>query len=197
MIDEHLSWSYHVDYVCKKVYVSLSMLRGVRPYVDENTLKILYLCLVQSHLDYCCEIWGLRFNMHERIKLQKRAARLILKCSFYTPSKEMFHKLKWLPFNDCVTYFKCVFMYRCINGLSSQFHRDMFEFACNSHYFNTRYAANDNLITPKVHTEIFKHSLYYSSILLWNSLPVEIKQVQSLSIFKRKLKLHLFESQTL
>ena len=73
MIDEHLSWSYHVDYVCKKVYASLSMLRRVRPYVDENTLNILYLCLVQSHLDYCCEIWGLRLNLHtERIiKLKK------------------------------------------------------------------------------------------------------------------------------
>ena len=110
----------------------------------------------------------------------------------------MFHKLKWLQFNDRVTYFKCVFMYRCINGLSSQFYLNMFEFACNSHYFNTRYAANDNLITPKVHTEIYKHSLYYLSILLWNfSLPVEIKQSQSLLIFKRKLKLHLFASQTL
>ena len=32
MIDEHLSWSYHVDYVCKKVYASLSMLGRVRPY---------------------------------------------------------------------------------------------------------------------------------------------------------------------
>ena len=40
---------------------------------------------------------------------------------------------------------------------------NMFEFACNSHYFNTRYAANDNLITPKVHTEIYKHlSIYFS-----------------------------------
>ena len=151
IIDEHLSWSYHVDYICKKVYGSLSMLRRVRPYVDTNTLKILYLCIVQSHLDYCCEIWGLRFHMHtERLlKLQKRAARLILKCSFYTPSKEMFHKLKWLPFNDRVTYFKCVFMYRCINGLSSQFYRNVFKFASNSHSFNTRYAKNDNLITPK------------------------------------------------
>ena len=183
----------------KKVYGSLSMLRRVRPYVDTNTLKILYLCIVQSHLDYCCEIWGLRFHMHtERLlKLQKRAARLILKCSFYTPSKEMFHKLKWLPFNDRVTYFKCVFMYRCINGLSSQFYRNVFKFASNSHSFNTRYAKNDNLITPNVRTEIYKHSLYYSSILLWNSLPVEIKQSQSLSIFKRELKLHLFKSQRL
>ena len=199
IIDEHLSWSYHVDYICKKVYGSLSMLRRVRPYVDTNTLKILYLCIVQSHLDYCCEIWGLRFHMHtERLlKLQKRAARLILKCSFYTPSKEMFHKLKWLPFNDRVTYFKCVFMYRCINGLSSQFYRNVFKFASNSHSFNTRYAKNDNLITPNVRTEIYKHSLYYSSILLWNSLPVEIKQSQSLSIFKRELKLHLFKSQRL
>ena len=59
MIDEHLSWSlprryyselavippwsYHVDYACKKVYASLSLLRRVRPYVDESTLTILYL----------------------------------------------------------------------------------------------------------------------------------------------------------
>ena len=195
IIDQNLSWSYQIDNVCKKVYASLSMLRRVRPYVDESTLKTLYLCLVQSHLDYCCEIWGLRFNMHtERIiKLQKRAARLILKCNFYTPSKEMFHELNWLPFNDRVTYFKCIFMYRCINGLSSEFYRDMFTFASNSHSFNTRYAAKDNLITPKAHTEIFKHSLSYSAILLWNNLPFEIKQSQSLSIFKRKLKVHLFK----
>ena len=30
IIDEHLSWSYHVDYVCKKVYASISRLRRVR-----------------------------------------------------------------------------------------------------------------------------------------------------------------------
>ena len=129
-------------------------------YVDENTLTILYLCLVQSNLDYCCEIWGQRFNMHTKriITLQKKSGLVNPKMQLLYPLKEMFHKLKWLPFNDRVTYFKCVFVYRCINGLSSQLYCNMFEFACNSYYFNTKYAANDNLITPIVHTEIYKHS---------------------------------------
>ena len=174
------------------------MLRRITNFIDENSMKLLYLCLVQSHLDYCCEIWGLRYNMQTDriIKLQKRAARIILKCNMYKPSKEMFAELKWLPFNLRVTYFKCVFMFKCLKGLSSNFYCNTFKFACNSHNFNTRFSANNNVITAEVHTECFKHSLFYSSIIMWNNLPSDIKQSQSLSVFKKKVKIHLFKSQT-
>ena len=138
---------------------------------------------------------GVAFELHtERIiKLQKRAARMILKCNLFTPSKEVFHRLKWLPFNHRVMYFKCVFMFKRLNRLSSNFYSDTFLLASSTHNYHTRYAANINLAIPTVRTEYFKHSLHYSSILLWNSLPIDIKLSQSLDIFKRKLKAHLFK----
>ena len=80
-------------------------------------------------MDYCCEIWGNRFNSHIELitKLQKRAARLILKCNMFTSSKEMFSKLKWMPFKQRVQYFKCLFVFKCINNLSSEFYADIFK----------------------------------------------------------------------
>ena len=34
------------------------MLRRIKPYVLKDTMTLLYLCLIQSQIDYCCEIWG-------------------------------------------------------------------------------------------------------------------------------------------
>ena len=52
----------------KKVFAGLAVLRRIRPFIDDNSLKLLYMSLVQSQMDYCCEIWGNRLNTHtERI----------------------------------------------------------------------------------------------------------------------------------
>ena len=76
IIDENILWHDHVKSVCKKV---VAVLRRVRPFVDDNILNLLYMCLVQSQMDYC-EIWGNRFNSHIELitRLQKRAAICIL-----------------------------------------------------------------------------------------------------------------------
>ena len=128
IIDENLLWHDHVDSVCKKVFAGLAVLRRIRPFIDDNTLRLLYMSLVQSQMDYCCAIWGNRLNLQtERItKLQKRAARLILRCNMFTSSKEMFSLLNWMPFKERVQYFRCLFVYKSFNKLPSEFYADVF-----------------------------------------------------------------------
>ena len=179
-----------MDYVCKKVFAGLAVLRRIRPFIENNTLKLLFMCLVQSQMDYCCEIWGNRFNMHtERInKLQKRAARMILNCNVFTPSKEMFLQLKWMPFKQRVQYFRCLFVYKCINKISSDFYADIFKPLSEMHDINTRSSSNQNLAIPKCHTEYYNHALCCSGSILWNKLPIKIREVHSLDSFKIMLK---------
>ena len=62
IIDENLLWHEHVDFLCKKVIASLSMLKRIRNFLDERDLLLLYNCLIQSQLDYCCEVWGSRYD---------------------------------------------------------------------------------------------------------------------------------------
>ena len=89
------------------------MLIKVKPYVDDISMKLLYTCLIQLQIDYCCEIWRNRFLSHiDKItNLQKRAARMILNCNMYIPSKELFARMKWIPFQERVKYFRCLFVF--------------------------------------------------------------------------------------
>ena len=123
IIDENLLWHKHVDFLCKKVIASLSMLKRIRNFLDERDLLLLYNCLIQSQLDYCCEVWGSRYDEHvNRLEiLQKRAARMILNANCYTPSSERFKRLNLLPLQKRVMYFRCIFIFKCINDLSSDF----------------------------------------------------------------------------
>ena len=193
IIDKHLLWHEQVDFVCKKIFAGLAMLKRIRPFVENDTLKLLYICLIQSQMDYCCEIWGDRFNIHvDRItKLQKRAARLILRCNIYSPSKEMFSSLNWIPFRYRITYFRYIFVYKCCQGLSPDYYSNYFQELSRKHDQNTRQAARHDLVVPKCRTEYCKHSLYYLCPNLWNNLPVIIRELPSLVSFKFNLKQYL------
>ena len=41
-----------------------------------------------------------------------------------------------------------------------------------------------NLYVPKPKIEIRKHSLYYRGSVLWNKLPIEAREQESLDLFK-------------
>ena len=197
VIDKHLLWHDHVNSVCRKIYAGLAMLKRIRPFVEDDTLKLLYSCLIQSQMDYCCEIWGDRFNTHiERItKLQKRAARLILMCNIYTPSKDLFSRLRWQPFTQRIVYFRAVFVYKCLNNISARYYDDYFHEISETHTINTRQSSRHDLAIPKYRTEYFTHSLSFLCPKLWNDLPVALRELTSLSTFKLHLKLHLTSNQ--
>ena len=71
------------------------------------------------HLDFCCIICGNCSSTLEDklVKLQKRAARVILDSDFCTPSSELSKELNWQTFPERVTYQKAIIMYRIINNI--------------------------------------------------------------------------------
>ena len=192
IIDENLLWYNHVDHICRKIFAGLAMLRRVKPFVDEASLKLLYICLIQSQMDYCCEIWGNRFlgQTDKLTKLQKRAARLILNCNMYTSSNELFTRLKWMPFKKRVEYFRCIFVFKCLHNLSADCFQNAFNEISKAHNINTRQSANHDLVIDKCRTEYYKSSLCYDGSILWNNLPQGIKLISNLNSFKLSLKKH-------
>ena len=48
-------------------------------------------------------------------------------------------------------------------------------------------SASDNLLyVPKPNIELFRNSLSYSGSKIWNSIPENIKQCDSVALFKKK-----------
>lgn len=54
VIDHHLSWHDHIDYVCDKVSRSINIMNKVKRYLGKHCLISIYYSLVYSYLIYGC-----------------------------------------------------------------------------------------------------------------------------------------------
>ena len=57
-IDEHLSWSVHVDAIPKKNASGLGALKRIWPFVSLSALHTIFYSLIQPDFDYCSVVWG-------------------------------------------------------------------------------------------------------------------------------------------
>ena len=119
-IDDHLSWTTHIDHLCSTLSSKISLLRQISAYVPQDIQKLYYQSYIVPLLDYGCNTWGTTSsaNIERLSKLQKRAARIILKADFMTPSKLMFETLGWLSVPKRLLYNKAILTYKALNNLT-------------------------------------------------------------------------------
>ena len=94
-IDENLLWTAHKDYFCSIISTKISLLKQLSRYVPVKVQKLFYQGYILPLIDYGSNTWGStsKLNIERLSKLQKRAARIILKADFDTTSSEMFNEL--------------------------------------------------------------------------------------------------------
>ena len=98
-IDQHLSWKDNTDEICKKVTAGISAIRRIRPFVDQDTLILIYNAIVRLYFDYCSEVWDVFGEAQSKRlqKLQNRAARIILNVSNDVEHNIALRALGWEP----------------------------------------------------------------------------------------------------
>ena len=97
IIDKHLSWDKQIDTVCLNITRKISLLKLLSKYIDKASMNACYNSYILPIFDFGCLVWGRcsRGNILRLLKLQKRAARIILNADIMTPSQRMFNELKW------------------------------------------------------------------------------------------------------
>lgn len=188
IIDNTLNWSAQIEATIKKCNSQLFLLGRIKNFIDIPTRKLFFNAYILPHLDYCSTIWGNCSNelLDRIIKLQKRAARLILNKDLSSPSAELFNQLGWLRFDERVRYRKCILMYKALNNLAPTYLSNKFTYAHNMHNLDLRSATNQTLYVPKPTLEIYRRSLTYSGPKLWNTLPESVRNAPSLGSFKQR-----------
>ena len=190
-IDQNLSWNVHVNNLCKKIAAGIGVIKRSRAFVPFDTLQYMYSSLVQPHFDYCSEIWGCcNKTLSTKLqKLQNRAARILLRASYDTNSDSLIDKLGWRKLDKQRLINKATMVYKSLNGLAPNYLRSKFTYRSNVSSYSLR-GTNDNLTIPLPHTNFMKNSFSYSGSVLWNSLPIELRQVNSLDAFRAGCKQH-------
>ena len=92
LMDEHLTWKFHITGLCKELYKTVGIFLKVRHYALLPTLVSLYNSLFLSFLSYGILVWGLTFEsyLNPLLNLQKKALRSIKFQPFSSPSTQIF-----------------------------------------------------------------------------------------------------------
>ena len=195
-LDSNLSFDIHINNVCKALYIQIRRLHQIRPYITSTAANKLAVSFILSRLDYCNSLLaGLPDNKLQKFqKIQNSAARVVLRKSKKEHTKELLKTLHWLPVKARVVFKISSLCYQCLHTESTpSYLRDLI------HPYNPPRSLRSKdahlLTVPRYSLDSQgKRSFCTSGPLIWNSLPLYIRQSPTHDSFKKQLKTHLFET---
>ena len=190
-LDDKLSWNRHIDKVAKKVTSGIGAIRKIRDFVDRDTLISIYNALINPHFEYCSEVWDtLGVGLSNRLqKLQNRAARVIMNFGNDISGPEAIKALGWETLETRRAKSKAKTMYKVLNNLAPSSLAELFEQKRNITQYDLR-GSSTSLQLPQPKTEKLKKSFSYDGARVWNSLPADVRNSDTLTIFKNGIRAH-------
>ena len=194
ILDSDLSMSLQVDNLCRICYFHLRAIGNIRHQITSVAAHTLVRSLVLSRLDYCNSILiGLNTTQLQKLqKLQNTAARIITLTSRNDHITPVLKSLHWLPVRARIDYKLLCIAYQCLHNTAPSYLTDLVE-----EYKPTRTlrSLNQGILTVlSQKLKSFGHRTFsYTAAILWNALPLKMKQSPSLPSFKATLKTHLFK----
>ena len=116
--------------------------------------------------------------------MQKRIVRIMLGCRRLASCRNLFRKLKILPFSSQYIFSIAMFIVKTKH-----------QFIVNSEIHNINTRQHWNFHQPAPNLTGFKQGIHYSGVKIYNNLPLDIKQLSdNPRLFEQKLKkfLHFY-----
>ena len=194
-LDSQLSLTANITATTRSCRFMLYNIRRIRPLLTQKAVQVLVQALVISRLDYCNSLLaGLPASAIRPLQLiQNAAARLVFNQPKFSHTTPLLRSLHWLPvaaphplqnISTCVPC--CEWLRSCLHPRHGQ----------TLHPSPFTPALLPPISSLLLHCEPNTHQNHDCLLSLapkwWNELPIDIRTSESLHIFRRKLKTHLF-----
>ncbi len=190
LFDSNLSFGSHVSSICKSAFFYLKNISKLRPM---SNAEMLIHAFKTSRLDYCnALLGGCSAHLINKLQMvQNAAARVLTRTRKYDHISPVLSTLHWLLIKHCID-FKILFInFKALNGLDPQYLSELL-----SHYSPPcplRSQNSGHLIIPRISKSTADgRSFFYFAPELWNNLPNNVREADTLCQFKSRLKTHLF-----
>ncbi len=158
-----------------------------------HATQLLVQALVLSRLDYCNALLaGLPANSFKSLQLiQNTAARFIFNEPKRTHVTHLFINLHWLPIAARIKFKALMFAYKTPSGSAPLYLHSVLQTYMLSR--SLRSASERRITVPSQRgTKTLSQTFSLTVPIWWNDLPNSIRAAESLPIFKKRLKTHLF-----
>ncbi|KAI4892208.1 hypothetical protein NFI96_024095, partial [Prochilodus magdalenae] len=194
ILDGQLSFSAHIANLTRSCRFLLYNIRRIRPFLSQEATQLLVQSLVISRLDYCNSLLaGLPLRAIRPLQLvQNAAARLIFNLPKFTHVTPLLRSLHWLPVVARIRFKTLMLAYKAKNGPAPPYLMAMVKSRAVPRAL--RASSTARLEPPSLRTHGRQVSRLFSVLAprWWNELPLGVRTAESLAVFKRRLKTHLF-----
>nr|CAI5837379.1 unnamed protein product [Callosobruchus analis] len=189
LIDEHLKFSKHADYVSKKISKKLCFAYRVSKHLSRFSKHIIYNTIIKPHFDYCSTIFYMCNNSDIRKLqiLQNRCMRFLLNCNIYTSIYVMQSILGWQSIESYIRTRTLIFIFKILNNLVPEYLSVNLQYRFDIHSYNTRQRNHVNVKPSNL--MVSKKSIFDYGMSEYNKLPDYVKQSHSVNVFKNRLKM--------
>ena len=181
-IDNKLTFKDHIGYIIAKISRYTGILYKIRDNLPMKNRLDYYYAYIYPYLSYNTIIWGCAYPTHLQplIIQQKRAVRTITNAGFRDHTDPLFKRLKLLKVLD---------IYKLQLGIHMYHARNRGEYASRSSV-HTRGSVHDAHYDVRS-LSTTQHAVSYAGPKFWNTLPLEIRSINSFKRFKKSLKENL------
>ena len=193
VFDADLNLKKQISTVSKSCHFFIRQLRQIRPILDHNSAVMLANSLVSSKLDFCNSLYaGLpKTSIHRLQLVQNSLVRAIFpsvkRSEHITP---LLRSLHWLPVEQRISFKIALITFKTLQFHSPKYLAKLLTIPNSSH--NSRSASSSRLFVPRVNSSTGQRSFFFHAPTLWNSLPLDVRLSNSISVFRSKLKTFLF-----
>uniref|UniRef100_A0A8C1SIN6 Reverse transcriptase domain-containing protein n=1 Tax=Cyprinus carpio TaxID=7962 RepID=A0A8C1SIN6_CYPCA len=193
ILDSNLSFENHISHVTKTAFFHLRNIAKLRNMLPVPDAEKLVHAFMTSRLDYCNALLGgcPASSINKLQVVQNAAARVLTRSRKYDHITPILQSLHWLPIKFRISYKILLLTYKALNGLAPAYLTSLLP-----RYNPSRSLRSQNaglLIVPRI-AKSTKGGRAFSHLApkLWNSLPDNVRGSDTLSLFKSRLKTHLF-----
>lgn len=158
-----LSWSKHVEDLCKKLSTSIFLIRRMRQITNTNIAKMTYYSSFHCQAIYAIIMWGQCTDAQKVLLKQKSAIRSIYQMKKTDSCREIFRRGKILTTTSA-------FILACVKYV----HQNQNKFPKNSHYHSYNTREKNNFSVPHARINKTQQGPNYTCLMLYNRLPSHV-----------------------
>ena len=185
-IDNKLKFDEHIGELCKTSSRLLNSLFRLKRYISADARQLAINSFITSNFNYCPLIWNFSTSksLNKIESIQKRALR------FITENNRIDYISLLDNMGQCTMRVKrlrslCIEIFKTLNGLNPIYMKDIFK----KQDSNKSQRLKFNLNVPKYNQVKYgRNSLRVLGPMVWNSLPNDVKSLNTLKEFKIFMK---------
>ena len=181
IFDHDLLWNQQVSSIISKCSRLIGVLQRYKNNLTERARFQFYKSVIQPCIDYASVTWrGMNATQKDRLHLlEKRAVRVITNSSVRDHTQPLFERLKFVGHETRHRVQLAKAVYKAVNSLLPKSLCDLFRLTADVSHKHTRARDSRCLFISRPRTEALKHTFQYRGAILWNSLSVTQRTLQS------------------